>query len=201
MLKAITCVVAVLLLGGCSDDSQPSEAERQLLLTGADFGYGEEAGYYSRTVSYWTRTIDLSYDSEPLSGLYLHSSVSLTPSAGEALMSSYAALQGAGITLNMVGEGLTQEEVQLTRKIGSHARLILLRKHGKPIGNMFSTSIGKKLFFTVFTGSHHFDSGAEFEGFIEAKLNAMAAHQYNDPLLDWGKGLFTDEDDGEQEAH
>ncbi|MBD9426127.1 hypothetical protein IB232_12400 [Pseudomonas sp. PDM15] len=201
MLRTITCLLLALLLGGCSDDSQPSAAERQLLLTGADFGYGEDAGYFGKTTTYWTRTTDLSYDSEPLSGLYLHSTVSLTPSAGEALMASYSSLQGAGIALGLLGEGVTEEEIELTRKLGSHAKLVLLRKDGEPIGNMFSVSIGKKILFTVFTGGHYFDSGAEFEAFIAPKLAALEAHQYDDPIVGWGKGLFADEDDGEQEVH
>jgi len=195
MLRAIIFLCVTLLLGGCSENSQPTVAERQLLLTGADFGYGEDAGYYGKTVTYWTRTTDLSYDSEPLSGLYLHSTVSLTSSAGEALMSSYSALQGAGIALGLMTEDVTEEEIELPRKLGSHAQLILLRQDGKPIGNMFSVSIGKKLFFTVFTGSHYFDSGAAFEAFIAPKLSAIEAHQYNDPLLDWSKGLFAEDDE------
>ena len=195
MLRHLTCLLAALLLGGCVDTSEPSTTERQLLLTGADFGYDEDAGDYKKTTTYWTRTTDLEYDYNRVPELFLHSTVSLTPSAGEALMASYSALQGAGIALGLMSDDVTQEDIELSDDLGSHSRLVLLRKEGKPMGNMFSFSIGKKLFFGVFTGSHYFDSGAEFEAFIEPKLSALEAHQYNDPLLDWGKGLFAEDTD------
>jgi hypothetical protein len=195
MFRTLTCALFALLLGGCSDDAPPSEAERQLLLSAADFGYAEDGGRYARTVTYWTRTTDLEYDYQGAPNLFLHSTVSLTPSAGEALIASYSALQGAGIALGLMTDGISEEEIELTGDRGSHAKLILLRQDGEPIGNMFSYSIGKKLFFGVFTGRHYFDSGVEFEAFIAPKLSALEAHQYDDPLLEWGKGLFAEEED------
>ena len=195
MLRTLTCVLFALLLGGCSDDAPPSEAERRLLLSAADFGYDADGGRYARTVTYWTRTTDLEYDYQGAPSLFLHSTVSLTPSAGEALLASYGSLQGAGIALGLMTDGISEEEIELTGGLGSHAKLILLRHDGEPIGNMFSFSIGEKLFFGVFTGSHYFDSGAEFEAFIAPKLNALEAYQYDDPLLQWGKGLFAEEDE------
>lgn len=199
MLRPLACLLAALLLGGCIDQSQPTEAERQLLLTDIDFGYGEE-GHYSKTTTYWTRTTDITYDSPPLSGFYLHSTVSLTPSASEAVLASYGSLKGAGVALGLMSEGLTEEEIELTREFGSHAKLILLRKDGKPVGNMFSVSIGKKVMYTFFTGKHYFDSADSFESFIAPKISALEAHEYDDPLLEWGKGLFADEEGDEQEA-
>lgn len=195
MLRYLTGLLAALLLGGCVDSSEPNEAERRLLLTGADFGHDEDVGRYARTTSYWTRTTDLEYDYDGAPDLFLHSTVSLTPSAGEALMSSYGSLQGAGIALGLMNEDITQEDIELSDGLGSHARLVLLRSEGKPIGNMFSFSTGKKLFFGVFTGNHYFDSAPEFEAFIAPKLAAIEAHQYDDPLLDWGRDLFTDGED------
>ncbi|WP_043312087.1 hypothetical protein [Pseudomonas sp. ML96] len=198
MLRHLTCLLAALLLSGCVDNAEPTESERQLLLTGAAFGYGEDAGRFEKTTTYWTRTTDLSYDLDSVSGLYLHSTASLTPSASEALVASYSALQGAGIALGMIADDVTEEELPLTRELGSHAKLILLRNKGKPMGNMFSVSIGKKLFFTVFTGKHYFTDAASFEAFIEPQLVALRQHEYDDPLVSWGRGLFADEGDDEQ---
>lgn len=196
MFRTLAFLAAALLLGGCVDDeSQPTEAERALLLTHTDFGYEEDAGRYGKTVSYLSRSIELTYDSPPLSGLYLHSTVLLTSSPSEAAFASYSALKGASFGLGLTTDDVTEEDIALSRDIGSHARLVLLRKNGKPIGNMFSTSIGKKLIFTVVTGRHHFDSAQAFEAFIEPKLAALEAHEYDDPLVSWGKGLFSDGED------
>ncbi len=195
MFRTLAFLAAALPLGGCIDESQPSEAERALLLTQADFGYEEDAGRYGKNVSYLNRAIELTYDSPPLSGLYLHSTVSLTSSPKEAAFASYGALKGASFGLGLTTDGVTEEDIALSRDIGSHARLVLLRKDGKPIGNMFSASIGKKVIFTVFTGRHHFDSAQPFETLIGPKLAALEAHEYDDPLVGWSKGLFSDGED------
>ena len=72
---------------------------------------------------------------------------------------------------------------------------------------LFQTDIHRtrasRVFFGVFTGDHYFDSGAEFADFIAPWLAAIEAHPHQDPLLEWGKALFSDADDesrGAQQA-
>lgn len=200
MIRYLTGLLAVLFLGGCVDSSQPDAAEQRLLLSAADFGYDEGVGSHVRTRHYWTRTTDITYDYEQAPGLFLHNTLSFTPSAAEALIASYSGLQAAGIALGLMSDDITEEDIALPEQSGSHARLVLLRHAGEPIGNMFSFSLGKKVFFGVFTGDHYFDSGAEFADFIAPWLAAIEAHPHQDPLLEWGKALFSDADDEPRDA-
>jgi len=154
MLRALTCLLAALLLAGCDSRTQPDARERALLLTAADFGEPEAPGQarLRRETNYLTRRVDISYDYRQTPGFFLHSGVSLMPNATDAVVSSFAAIQGAGIGISNADGDVTQETLALSRELGSHAELILLRSAGEPVGNMFAVSIGEKMFFTVFSG-------------------------------------------------
>lgn len=195
MFRTLAFLAAALLLGGCVVESQPTEAERALLLTSSDFGYDEDEAWYSKVTTYWTRTADINYHSAPLSELDLQSTISFTPNPSEAAIASFSYLQTHRLILGLATNGVSEEEIELSRDIGSQAKLILLRKGGKPIGNIFTASIGKKMVFIVFTGRHYFDSAPAFEAFIEPKLAALEAYEHDDPLVSWGKGLFSDDED------
>lgn len=194
MLRALTCLLAALLLAGCDSRTQPDARERELLLTAADFGEPEAPGQarLRRETNYLTRRVDISYDYRQTPGFFLHSGVSLMPNATDAVVSSFAAIQGAGIGISNADGDVTQETLALSRELGSHAELILLRSAGEPVGNMFAVSIGEKMFFTVFSGRHHFASATAFEDFIAPKLALLEAHDYDDPFVDWGKGLLAE---------
>lgn len=195
MLRHLPWLFAVVLLAGCDSRTQPSAEESSLLLTATDFGLAANAGNprLRRSTNYLTRSVELSYQYQQKHELFLHSAVSLLPNAADAAFSSYGAIQGGGIGIGRAKEDVTQEVLPLERTVGSHAELILLRSAGKPFGNMFSVSIGKKMFFTIFTG-RYFESAADFEDFIAPKLAILEAHEHEDPLLTWGKGLFSEDD-------
>ncbi|MBB2494388.1 hypothetical protein [Aquipseudomonas ullengensis] len=192
MYKGLCLLLSLALLLGCSRSDKPSRVEQNLLLTSADFTrYGIEGdGRFSRLITYWNRTTELTYEHNPGHGFFLHSSLKLFPEAGAALVNSMAESTGAGIGLD--NGDVLQQELPLAGQYGSHSELKLLIKHGKPIGNLFSVSIGGKSFLALFTGLY-FESAPAFEAFIAPKMAALRAYDPPDPIADWARQQVADD--------
>ena len=177
-------LLSLLSLAGCVDNEPPLAEERQLLLSGEDFAAYEAPvdGRYQKLVSYASRTIDLSFESDDSDWFYLYSGVSLYPNAGDALMTSYAETFGASLGLR--NSGLEQQEIAFETELASRASLQLLTQDGEPVGNLFYATVGKKSIFTIFTGIY-FDQSEDFAAFIAPKLLTLSEYQHADPLLTW----------------
>lgn len=192
MYKGLCLLLGLALLVGCSRSDKPSSVEQNLLLTSADFKrYGIEGqGHFSRLVTYWNRTTELTYEHNPGHGFFLHSSLKVFPDAGAAVMNSMAEAAGAGIGLD--NGDVRQQNLPLAGQYGSHAELKLLTKRGKPVGNLFAVSIGSKSFLVLFTGLY-FDSATAFEAFIAPKMAALSAYDPPDPIVDWARQQVADD--------
>ncbi|MGG2398441.1 hypothetical protein ACJRW5_16020 [Pseudomonas sp. SH1-B] len=177
-------LLSLLSLAGCVDNEPPLAEERQLLLSGEDFAAYEAPvdGRYQKLVSYASRTIDLSFESDDSDWFYLYSGVSLYPNAGDAFMTSYAETFGASLGLR--NSGLEQQEIAFETELASRASLQLLTQDGEPVGNLFYATVGKKSIFTIFTGIY-FDQSEDFAAFIAPKLLTLSEYQHADPLLTW----------------
>ncbi|MDN5514001.1 MAG: hypothetical protein L0G82_02070 [Pseudomonas sp.] len=190
----LVLLIGLLALAGCVDNEAPLAEERSLLLSGEDFAAYEapEDGRYQKLVTYATRTIDLSFESDGSDRFYLYSGVSLYPRAGDALMTSYAETFGASFGLRE--SGLVQQDLPLETELASRASLKLLTQDGEPVGNLFYATVGNKSMFTIFTGVY-FEQAKDFEAFIAPKLLQMREYRHRDPLLSWAGdklGLGTD---------
>jgi hypothetical protein len=177
-------LMSLLSLAGCIDNEPPLAEERHLLLSGEDFASYEapQEGRYQKVVTYATRTIDLSFESQGSDWFYLYTGVSLYPRAGDALMTSYAETFGGSFGLR--GSGLEQQDLPLETKLAGRASLKLLTQDGEPVGNLFYATVGNKSMFTIFTGVY-FEQAEDFEAFIAPKLLALREYQHDDPLLTW----------------
>jgi hypothetical protein len=184
MFRMMLVLFVALSLGGCIDNEPPLVEERRLLLSGEDFAAYEapDDGRYEKLVTYATRTIDLSFESEGSDWFYLYTGVSLYPRAGDALMTSYAETFGASFGLR--DSGLVQQDLPLETKLASRASLKLLTQDGDPVGNLFYATVGNKSMFTIFTGVY-FEQPEDFEAFITPKLLALSEYQHSDPILTW----------------
>lgn len=177
-------LLGLLALAGCVEDEVPLAEEQRLLLGGEDFAAYEVPveGHYDKQVTYATRTIDLSFESDDNEWFYLYSGVSLYPRASDALMTSYAETFGASFGLR--DSGLEQQDLPLETELASRTSLKLLTQDGEPVGNLFYATVGNKSMFTIFTGIY-FEEPDDFEAFIAPKLRALREYRHDDPLLTW----------------
>jgi hypothetical protein len=170
-------LLAALGLLACSVSGELTGSERALLLTEADFrltGRAADAplqGKYRKMTNQLDKSRELSYVYEKEgSGFYLSNTLTLDFSPGNALITEGA--QKAGLMIGLTAAGVSEDPIELTAKYGDRASLTLLRKEGKPIGNVFTAVAGKKVFVVVFSGVY-FDDAAVFDGLIAPKWDAI----------------------------
>jgi len=177
-------LLAALGLVGCQRDLPISAADREVVLRAADlipYGYGlEQTGRYEtfKRIRYFDGSHELTYEyqtpeSEKDNALYLNVTVSVENSASDALTSHGA--EEIGLTIGLKANGVEAREIEDFYAYGDTSKFSLLENDGKPIGNIFTTRKGRRVFVMVLSGMY-FEDAATFKELIEGRLEKFAAY-------------------------
>jgi hypothetical protein len=179
MIGCSLLLLATLCVLGCSVSADLDDNERALLLTEADFKASVPqlqsgvTGKFSKQNSYLERKVELSYKLEA-NGFYLTNSVTIEPSTTNALITHTA--QRAGLIIGLKSNGVVEEPLKLGASYGDKATLSVLKRSGKPIGNVFTTVVDRKVYLLVFSGIH-FDSAEAFGPLIAPKMDTLTKYE------------------------
>jgi len=177
--------VAALLIGGCERNLPVGAADKEVVLRAADlipFGYGlEETEQYEKFdhIRYFDGSHELTYefqtpDSEEENALYINVVVSVEKSTADALTSHGA--EKVGLTIGLKANGVEQREIKDFYKYGDSSSFAILEKDGHPIGNIFTTRDGKRVFVLTLSGMY-FDDAETFKELIEGRLRKFSVYQ------------------------
>jgi len=172
----ISCIVldCLLLLSGCQISHDLTSEERAILVTEHDLvgvqGSKQAAGKFEKTVDYSSFSTEYTYESEEDATLFILSSVRVERTAANALSSEWT--NKGGLAFGMSLNGLKEEPIPLTKQYGSRAKLALLTKDGKPVGNIFHAVIDKKVVMLLYSGIY-FDRAEDFQKFIDPKMERV----------------------------
>ena len=170
---AFFLLLAAIGLVACSVSEDLTESERALLLTEADLRREPTpalAGKYQK-VSRIDKSRELSYVYEKEgSGLYLSNTLTVDTSAANALVTEGA--QKTGLMIGLRVNGVVEEPIAQSVKYGDRSSLTILKKDGRPMGNVFTAVAGKKVYVVIFSGIY-FDDAAAFDSFIAGKIDAI----------------------------
>jgi len=178
-------LLAALGLVGCQRDLPISAADREVVLRAADlipYGYGlEQTGRYEtfKRIRYFDGSHELTYefqtpDSEEENALYINVVVSVEKSTADALTSHGA--EKVGLTIGLKANGVEQREIKDFYKYGDSSSFAILEKDGHPIGNIFTTRDGKRVFVLTLSGMY-FDDAETFKELIEGRLRKFSVYQ------------------------
>ena len=171
-------LLTTLCVLGCSSSADLDESERAVLLTEADFkAFGPPiqaglTGKFSKETNYFEGNVVLSYTFEG-SDFSLANSVTIERSTAHAMITRTA--QRAGIIIAWTSGGVVEESVKLGSSYGENASLSVLKRSGKPIGNVFTTIIGRKVYLLVFSGIY-FEDPNDFGPLIAQKMDALTKY-------------------------
>jgi len=168
--------VIILTLSACTTSTDLSDAEKSILVTEldfADFGgeQGAVSGRFEKTIDHINRATEFTYQTPDESDIYIVSTVSVERSAADALASEVA--NKAGILIGLRSAGVIDVPIEMTKPYGSRSSLSVLKKDGKPIGNMLHAVLGKKIVLLVFSGIY-FDTEAGFRELMDAKMKHVS---------------------------
>jgi len=173
-------LLTTLCVLGCSVSADLDDNERALLVTEVDFKefappiQSGVTGMYSKRTSYLERKVELSYKLDASGpSFYLFNNVTIESSATQALITQAA--QKAGLMIGLKSNGIVEEPVKLGLSYGEKTSLSLLKRSGKPIGNVFMSVIGRKVYLLVFSGIY-FDDAEAFGTFIAQKMDTFTRY-------------------------
>lgn len=177
-------LLATPFLGGCERDLPVGAADKEVVLRAADlipFGYGlEQTEQYEtfKRVKYFDGSHELTYeyqtpDSEEENALYLNVTVSVENSTSDARTSHGA--EEIGLTIGLKANGIKAREIKDFYVYGDSSKFSVLENDGKPIGNIFTTRKGKRVFVMILSGMH-FEDPAAFKELIEGRLIKFSAY-------------------------
>lgn len=176
---------AALGLAGCQKNLPISAADKDVVLRAADlipYGYGLEKTEKYETferIRYFDGSHELTYeyqtpDSEEENALYISVIVSVERSTSDALTTHGA--QKVGLTIGLKSNGIEAREVKDFFAYGDSSTFSILEKDGHPIGNVFTTRDGKRVFVLTLSGMY-FDDPETFKELIEGRLKKFSAYQ------------------------
>jgi hypothetical protein len=178
-------LLAALCLAGCQRDLPISAADREVVLRAADlipYGYGlEQTEQYEtfKRIRYFDGSHELTYEfqtpeSEEENALYINVIVSVEKSTADALTSHGA--EKVGLTIGLKANGVQQREIKDFYEYGDSSSFAVLEKDGHPIGNIFTTRDGKRVFVLTLSGMY-FDDAETFKELIEGRLRKFSVYQ------------------------
>lgn len=180
MFRTLFLLCCVLVLSGCWSSAEPGTEEKRLLLTDEDFRADgiETGGSYSKVTLYVpTGSSELTFTSNKSPDFWLRSTFSTSATPAEAVIKT------------MAYDALRGQELALKGDYGLRAKLLLLMSEdGRPIGNAFFFTSGKKSFHAIFKGIY-FPDAESFEAFIAPKVVAVKAFEVEHPLVILGRDL------------
>jgi len=188
MVRQLGFIGALLAFGlglaGCERNLPVSAADKEVVLRAADlipFGYGleqtEQYEIFNRT-KYFDGSHELTYqyqtpESEEENALYINVTVSVEKTLSDALTSHGA--EEVGLTIGLKANGVQEREIEHFYEYGDKSRFSVLEKDGKPIGNIFITRDGTRVFALILSGMYFEDPDA-FKELIEARLKKFSAY-------------------------
>ena len=178
MKRAFFALLALLMLAACTVEQEPTEPERALFLTEADFrSLGVQAaassgGEYRKTLNRLDRSRELVYTFKG-QDFYLSNILKFDSSSTYAFITEKA--QKVGLMIGFQPYGIEEQPMTPHTKYGDRSSLAMLTKDGKPVGNVFTVVSGGKVFLVVFSGIH-FSNPAEFDRFISTKVDAFVKY-------------------------
>jgi hypothetical protein len=167
-------------LAGCQTSGELTPEEKRLLLTAGDLAavgfplerLGREK--FEKTRNSLDRSVELSYVMDAGDkGLYVTSSLTVEASDRKAALGDKAF--EIGLSIGLKHGGLEAEEVALNRTFGRKSRFSLLKKEGRPVGNLFTALADRKVYQVMFVGLY-FDDPALFERLVGPKIEALAGY-------------------------
>jgi hypothetical protein len=180
-LRLFFVLLLIAAASGCTTREDPTPAEKRLLLTAEDllpFGLpAERLGpeKFEKTLNFFDRSIELSYVMDASAkGLYVMSSVSVEASEREVALGDKAF--DVGMKIGLKSGGLEEAPITTAPVFGRKSRLSLLKKEGRPVGNLFTAIVGTKIFLVLTTGLY-FDDPALFGKIITPKIQAIMDYQ------------------------
>jgi hypothetical protein len=174
-----------LFAAGCSEQSVEQSDLPLLLRAGELKGYGvnihEHERYESfRKTRYFDGSMDVDYEfqtpEDAPEPLYLSVTVTFERTVRDA-KASYLVQRGAAVVGGKIG-GIETETLQDFFDYGDDSYFGLLKGEKGPVGNVFGTRVGRKVYFTFLAGVY-FDDPQGWAEWVTPKLDYMKG--YNPP--------------------
>lgn len=176
---------AALFIGGCERNLPVGAADREVVLRAADlipYGYGlEKTEQYEtfKRIKYFDGSHELTYeyqtpDSEQENALYINVTVSVENSTSDAWTSHGA--EEVGLKIGLKANGIEEREIKDFYAYGDTSKFSILQSDGKPIGNIFTTRKGKRVFVMILSGMY-FEDAETFKELIEGRLEKFSAYE------------------------
>lgn len=184
MGRLVGLLALLALVTGCVP-GEIQEGDRPLLVTVADlepYGYDPIAYAEDETFSrtrYLDGSLEIDYEldsSEGLEPLYLSATAGFERSSSDAV-ATFAMEKGAfGVGLELGGGGI--EEVPGFFRWGDDAYFALIMGEEGPVGNIFGTRSGRKIYWLLLSGVYFdADSPEEWAEFISPKLEYLESYE------------------------
>lgn len=181
---ALLVAIALCALAACSREQPVSDADKAIFLRAGDleqFNVRYEDVEASETFTktrHFDGTHEVSYqfltpESESERPLYIYISVSVERRAADALIAQKAGK--LGLSIGFGTEGTEEREMPVKLPYGDDARLALLVRDGRPIGNTFSMRDGSKTYLLIMSGLY-FSDAEMFKSVIAPKLERFATY-------------------------
>jgi hypothetical protein len=185
VFKCFPVLCLALVLTGCLHRSIKEE-DRPLLITAKDLeSYGavvpETHAFESmKRIHYADRSVEIDYeyeapdDMEGIDPMYLTVTIEFEPTLSEA-KSMYTLGKGAYAVGSKIG-GLEVVEQEDFFQWGDASFFSVLEYEGQPVGNLFITRKGKKI-YTIMLSGLYFDDAALWRELVEPRLNYMTTYE------------------------
>jgi len=175
-------LVLLFLAAGCTKQSI-DEKDLPLLLTAGELvEYGipvdstEQFESFGRT-RYFDGSVDVDYEFETpgdaADPLYMAVTVTFERTVRDA-KASYLAERGASLVVGRIG-GMETEALPGFFDYGDDSYFVLLKGEQGPVGNVFGTRVGKKVYFVLLAGAY-FDDPEQWSDWVMPKLRYMEAY-------------------------
>ena len=177
----------IAMLYSFSEKEEPLTArDRAMLVTAADVDALVEGGLRLSSSAETTSklrsslddavTLEYEYDEGEEGEFYMSSTVSVDPSESDARLTYSAFGIGADIGFSLSGEDeIEEKERNDVFKWGDQSRFVIYFYDGAPVGNLFITRKGKRVFFLLLWGVF-FDEHDAFDDLVGEKLRKLSSY-------------------------
>ena len=171
------------LLVGCQRGLPLEPAEREMLLRAGDLvahGYGfEDPAPYEKfdKTRYLDGSSEIAYEFETPDGevdqpLYLNVTLTFEKNFADAMV-SYGSTKTA-MKYGLKATGIRVREIEGFYPYGDASEFSVLEKDGQPVGNLFATRHGNRIYLLVMSGMY-FDDAEVWEELMKPRLEKFSA--------------------------
>lgn len=185
LLSVTAGFTACVLLAGCESGLPVEAQEKALVLRASDlapFGYGLEKTEQFETFSktrFFDGSREINYEfqtpeTEADNPLYMNVTLTFEKKQSDALVSH--GVERTAVAAGMRVAGIKSRKIDEFYAYGDSSTFYVLEMDGKPVGNMFLTRDGKKIYLIIMSGFYFDDPGA-WKELVEEKLRRFSAYE------------------------